>query len=251
MAKQTGILQVSGNLGNINFYQAAGGSYARRKTSLDRERVLTDPQFERTRENFTEFGMASRAAGLFRRTFLGQVKELKDKAYRKRVTQLMLRIKELDMISGRGKRTVEQALSDPNTLLLFKELDFNQRSSLRGVLLRGLNLNTLTDTITFADFVPQTDLVCPSAATHVQLTAYRADFDFGSHVGQIVKDESLMLALDDTVHQIELTPGGEGLSAGIRLLVLRIQLFQEINGKTYSLKGGDFGVMEVVGMRYL
>lgn len=249
MAKQTGILQVSGNLGNINFYQTADGSFARRKTSLDKERVSTDPQFERTRENFTEFGMASRAAGLFRRTFLSQVQVLRDKQYRKRVTQLMLHIKEQDTLSERGKRTVGQSLADPNNLLLLKEFTFNERSSLASVLLRGITVNTLSDTLTVADFIPSSDLAYPLAATHVQLTSYRADFDFGLHVSRIVKDESAVLELNDTLHQLTLTPAGAGLSTGVRLLVLRVQFLQEINGVRYSLRSGDFGVMQVVGVR--
>jgi len=62
MAKQTGIIKVRGTVGGITFYKLNGGYYARRKTSLDKERVLRDAVFAGSRRSSALFGTAAKIA---------------------------------------------------------------------------------------------------------------------------------------------------------------------------------------------
>jgi hypothetical protein len=48
MAKQTGIILLTGTIGNMTFYKRDSGYYARMKSSLDGRRVKTDPAFRNT-----------------------------------------------------------------------------------------------------------------------------------------------------------------------------------------------------------
>ncbi|MBO9154430.1 hypothetical protein ACFOTA_19610 [Chitinophaga sp. GCM10012297] len=62
MARQTGLIKLKGSIGNVTFYTTVAGDLARQKGGVDAERIATDPAFQRTRENGSEFGRAGLAA---------------------------------------------------------------------------------------------------------------------------------------------------------------------------------------------
>ncbi len=64
MARQDGILPMKGTIDNITFYKSGDGYIARKKTSLDANRIAKDPVSERTRETGAEFTRAGQATKL-------------------------------------------------------------------------------------------------------------------------------------------------------------------------------------------
>ncbi|MFT3980036.1 MAG: hypothetical protein QM687_06165 [Ferruginibacter sp.] len=62
MAKQSGPVCVTGTIDGITYYKRAGAWLARKKSSLDKERVLNDPAFANSRKESQVFGEASRLA---------------------------------------------------------------------------------------------------------------------------------------------------------------------------------------------
>jgi hypothetical protein len=66
MAKQKGILKLDGTIGGITFYKSQDGYLAREKGGVDANRIATDPNFQRTRENGSEFGRAGKAGKVLR-----------------------------------------------------------------------------------------------------------------------------------------------------------------------------------------
>ncbi|MEP7238247.1 MAG: hypothetical protein ABI685_10295 [Ferruginibacter sp.] len=62
MAKQAGPIFISGTLGGITFYKRKGVWVARKKTSLNKKRVSTDPAFEASRRASAGFGHAATLA---------------------------------------------------------------------------------------------------------------------------------------------------------------------------------------------
>jgi hypothetical protein len=62
MAKQIGIIKITGTIGGITFYKLYDDFYARAKSSLDGERVKKDRRFSRTMEEATALGNASKSA---------------------------------------------------------------------------------------------------------------------------------------------------------------------------------------------
>lgn len=68
MAIQKGIIRITGTLGDVTFYRMGGEYYARKKSSLKGERVLTAPEFAGTRVYSQRMAAASAvAAELYRR----------------------------------------------------------------------------------------------------------------------------------------------------------------------------------------
>lgn len=62
MAVQKGPLYFSGTLAGVTFYRMGQGYYARKKSSLNRQRFLADPAFARSRAAAALFGTAARLA---------------------------------------------------------------------------------------------------------------------------------------------------------------------------------------------
>ena len=61
MAKQNGINPIIGTIDQFTYYRTAeSGMLVRKKSSLDKNRVMTDPAFEPTRKESSEFGKARR-----------------------------------------------------------------------------------------------------------------------------------------------------------------------------------------------
>ena len=70
MARQTGILPLTGTIGGITFYRMQGAYYARSKSSLDKKRIYRDKAFTRTLQNARWFGRAvTLAREVYRQNF--------------------------------------------------------------------------------------------------------------------------------------------------------------------------------------
>ncbi|HYC30570.1 MAG TPA: hypothetical protein VEB42_17160, partial [Chitinophagaceae bacterium] len=74
MAKQAGYLPITGTHSNLTFYKSSDGYLVKEKSGVSADRVLTDPAFQRTRENMAEFGRPGKAAKLFRNIFRALIK---------------------------------------------------------------------------------------------------------------------------------------------------------------------------------
>ncbi len=67
MARQIGPIKVSGTLDDLTFYKMDGEYLARKKTSLNKKRVMKDAAFENSRKAMVEFGVVSKfCARLYR-----------------------------------------------------------------------------------------------------------------------------------------------------------------------------------------
>ncbi|HEY0751691.1 MAG TPA: hypothetical protein VGD26_11085 [Chitinophagaceae bacterium] len=68
MAKQVGIIKITGTIDDITFYKMGDSYYARMKSSLTGKRFWKDPAFEGSRRSCTALGSASKLASLLYRT---------------------------------------------------------------------------------------------------------------------------------------------------------------------------------------
>ncbi len=50
MARQKGIIKLKGTIGDISFYKTTDGHLAREKGGVEKDRIMNDPAFQRTRE---------------------------------------------------------------------------------------------------------------------------------------------------------------------------------------------------------
>jgi len=98
-------IQFTGSVGNISAYTIKGSDkiILRAKGGATKEQIATDPRFERTRENNSEFGICASAAGRIRRMMFC-INHLADYNFTPALSSLLMKMKVRDTASERGQR---------------------------------------------------------------------------------------------------------------------------------------------------
>ena len=142
MGKLIGALEFTGSLGRISAYKMRGSDQIiiRRTGGASKEKIKTDPSFERTRENNSAFGGSSKAAQGIRQA-LFNIKPLGDASLTGRLTALCRVIMNLDADHLRGERSV---LFSRKRLLL-EGFNFNKHLLFNSVIRQSLTCNLYRD----------------------------------------------------------------------------------------------------------
>lgn len=246
MARQKSIFKIAGTIGDITFYKSKDGYLVREKGGVDGKRFRTDPNFQRTRENSSEFGRAGKAGKVLRTSLRGLLKNVADYRMTSRLTQQMMRVIQLDETSVRGQRNV----IDGETELL-EGFDFNQNAKLGTCFFVPYQLHLDRSTgqaqIQTEAFVPSEAIAAPVGASHFKIVSATSavDFEAGSFV--TIEKSTPLLAWD---HQETAALNlDNSLSSGLSqpiFYVLGILFFQEVNGEMYPLKNGAFNALQIV-----
>lgn len=246
MARQKGIIKLTGKVGDLSFYKSKDGFLAREKGGVEGERIKNDPAFVRTRENGAEFGSSASSGKLLRDSVRTMMQNASDGRVTARLTKVMTQIKNMDPTSARGERTVGVGIATPAAKALLKGFNFNNRAVLGSVLFKSYSVNTGTGVIDLTGFVPINDLNVPPGATHVTLRGAWTKVDFFGSVSSVEETNSQNLPIDGTATTVTLTPTAVPSGTGTDLYLLMLEFFQEVNGIQYTLKNGAFNVLSIV-----
>ena len=246
MAKLKGILKIEGTLDELTFYKTQDGHLVKTKGGVSADRIANDPNFQRTRENGSEFGSSATAGKVLRNAVRNLMMNASDNRVTSRLTQVMTVIKNYDTTSARGERTVAIGIADPAALALLKDFDFNDKAILSGVLFAPFIVTPATGEIAIPAFVPLNDIAYPGGATHVNLKAAYANVDFTNEISAIEYSPVTNLPIDGTNTPVSLVPAGVPAGAGTKFYLLLLEFFQEVNGVQYPLKNGAYNVLNIV-----
>jgi hypothetical protein len=106
MAKFRSLFRVSGDIGDVNFYEKDGKKFMRQTTSLDKDRIMTAPEFKRTRENMREFGGAAVIGKSLRVGLANVLKRYADSNFTSRLTRIFKKVQRAATTGERGKRPI-------------------------------------------------------------------------------------------------------------------------------------------------
>jgi len=248
MAKQAGLVKLKGTIEDLSFYRTKDGFLAREKTSLDKNRIKTDPAFQRTRENGAEFGRAGAAGRVMRRAFRPLLLEAADSRVTSRLTQEMMKVVQADATHARGERTVTGG-----DLTLLQGFGFNVKASLGATVYAvyeaAINRETGEATITIPEFVPKTDISVPSGATHLKFISGAAGINFENGSYSLVRASSEEIVIGSQKEEaLTLT---NALAAGSELplfLVFGIEFYQQVNEVFYVLSSGSYNALSLVSV---
>jgi hypothetical protein len=249
MARQSGLIKIKGTLDNVSFYKTKDGDLARMKTSVDAKRIASDPAFERTRENNQEFGNSATAGKLLRDAVRPLMLNASDSRIASRVTQIMTKIKNLDLASVRGLRNVGLGSMEPEANILLKGFEFNKQALLSAILFKPTLVDLNTGEVVIPDLVPLYDIVSPQGATHVQFTAGFASVDFVNGEKDLQMSIPMNIPINSTQTTVYLTPPSSPSVSGKNLHLLKIEFFQEVNGVQYTLKNGAYNALRLVDIQ--
>jgi hypothetical protein len=246
MARQKGVIKLKGKIGDLSFYQSRDGNLVREKGGVDGTRIANDPAFARTRENGAEFGSSATSGKLVRDAVRTLMMSASDGRVTARLTKLMTSIKNLDVTSARGERTVGTAIALPAAKARLKGFNFNNRAILGSVLYKPYTVDTSTGEINITDLAPMNDVAFPRGATHLTLRGGWAKIDFTTNEQTIEFTNSVNLPIDGTLSTVDLIPTAVPAGAGVDVFLLMIEFTQEVNAIQYSLKNGAFNALCIV-----
>jgi hypothetical protein len=246
MSKQKTHMTATGRLGDVIYKKTKDGFVAVPNITLDRKRILSDPKFQRTRENGAEFGRAGIGGRLVRESFHELLKVGKDSRLTVRLTKVMHQVVKSDPSSDRGFRNITSG-----DLTLLRGFEFNSATNLRQTL--GAQFTATIDrvtgaaTVVVASFIPANLLSAPPGATHYQLHSGAAAINFDTEVFKSALDTSNDLPIDNAAAPaLTLVCNVPANSPDPIVQTLGISFSQEVNGKKYPLSSGAFNAFSVV-----
>ncbi len=246
MARQKGIIKLTGKVGDLSFYKSKDGFLAREKGGVEADRIKNDPAFVRTRENGAEFGSSAKSGKLLRDSVRTMMQNASDNRVAARLTKLMTQIKNLDGTSARGLRNVGVGIATPQALALLKGFNFNDKAILGSILYNPYAVTTGTGEMTLNGLVPINEINAPSGATHVTIRGAWAKVDFALALADLKETNAVNLPIDATSTDVILTPTAAASGTGTDLYLLMIEFFQEVNGNQYTLKNGAYNALSIV-----
>lgn len=246
MAKQNGILKIEGTLDGLTFYKSADGYQVRTKGGVSRKRILTDPAFIRTRENGNEFKECALAGKTLRMATGGMASRAKDSKLSSRMLGVLSKVKNYDLQSLRGERTVGRGLETDEGKLLLKGFDFNAKAPLKNILKCAFEIEETTRKLSFSGFDATAHINAPNGATHFTIQSALANVNFETKDAAIAYSEAVNAVLNPEMEAFELMPSEIPVGEGVQLHLLLIEFFQEVNRVQYSLKNGAHNVLHVL-----
>ena len=246
MAKQKGIIKLKGTLGDITFYKSQDGFLAREKGGIEASRIASDPAFQRTRENGSEFGNANKAGKMLRTAFRNLLQNIADNRMVGRLTKEMVRVIQADATNPRGLRNVIDGEAE-----LLAGFEFNKNGKLGTTLFapNTSDINRVTGilSVNIPSFIPATMISAPRGTTHVKIISAGAEIDFENERFVVDTQETVQMPWDVTATPVidldnVVTPN----STHPLFLALGVEFYQQVNGVMYPLKNGAFNSLALV-----
>jgi hypothetical protein len=241
MAKQIGIIKLTGKLGDDCYYYTKNNGYLVRKiTSVDAERIRNDPAFARVRENNTDFGRCAFGVKVVRAAFIPLFADVADSHMTSRLTQALMNVIKSDPISAPGMRRLELG-----NVALVRGFEFNNATSLHRVVKASyqteVNPRESTCTVTITPSAGK--LVSGQAgATHFRFLIGIAKIDFktGAHTVEYMRAREMSVRED--VHEPlvftgRILPAGDGhlfVTLGVGYLQRIQEEFCVLPGKKHT-----------------
>ena len=248
MARQKGIIKLKGTIGGITFYKTQDGHLAREKGGIEASRIASDPAFQRTRENGSEFGRAGKAGKILRTSLRALLLNSADGRMVSRLTQKMIKVIQADLVSIRGMRNVIDGEAE-----LLQGFEFNIRGKLGTSLFAPFvgTIDRVTGTISvdIAPFIPANMIAAPSGTTHFKIISAGSEVDFEAETFVEAHTETAILPWDNTL-TVAISQENMVTAASTKplFLALGVEFFQEVNGQMYPLKNGAYNPLALVSV---
>lgn len=133
MATYESIIKITGSVGDLVFYTLNGKNIVRKKSGFNKNAFKKSPTYEKVRQNSSEFGHCSTVGKIIRQALDPYIKAAEDPLLYQSFARLMTEVKDLDLISERGKRTVKNGISSENGKDLIKKFQFGRLPNLETI----------------------------------------------------------------------------------------------------------------------
>ena len=235
MARQKGLIKLTGTIGEVNFYVLNGVGYARKAGGgFSGKAIKTKASMQRVRENASEFGHCSMVKKQFRLALMPFLEGIKGRDLHARLMQLFLELKALDSVSECGKRRVCKGLLTAKGKRLLQQFVFTPQHTLLDALNAKATFDWTTQRLDVSEFGPNGYKV-PKTATHIGVTLGVLDFDFDSLDYNLKVSATHFIDIDAGATSFMLEPEAVVAPTHVGVAVLGLCFFEVIDGEVYDL----------------
>jgi len=259
MARQKGIMKYVGTIGDIRHFKIKGqsGYFAGMVGGPTETQIKTAPEFQRTRENMSEFSGCAKAGKSIRVALSEVLNGMTDPQVTGRLTSIMKKINLADATSVRGVRTVE--ISAQSTYLY--NFGFDKNTSFSSIFYVPYaathSVDRLTGTLTTVASNPVNTINAPIGSTHFRIInaiGVVSDFKFNATTKAYEPSNAELNELSNTTYgeymEIDAPYAGENLDVSLPvgtvmtndvsvLHCIGIEFFQKVNTKFYKFATGN------------
>ena len=254
MAKFRSLFRVSGDIGDVNFYEKDGQKYMRQTTSLDKDRIANDPAFQRTRENNREFSGAAAAGKSLRLGLSSVLKRFADNRFGARLLRTFKKVQRGSVTGARGQRPVE-VMPQRSKLVgqsLHRESLLSAIFTAPFTLTPSVSRNSVTLDIPVFDI--DTQVTAPQGATHFKMVLVIAalsdqvwDADEASYIPmdpdlnglnatEMSVEQDLDVPMVAPIQLVASLPGNPTMLSTTGLVAcVGIEFYQQVTGNLYVL----------------
>lgn len=182
MAKQKGIIPITGTIDELTFYEHPDdGPLVKKKTRVTSERVKNDPGFKQTRLNAAEFKTAVYSGQLLRLALHSLLFPIADGKLSSRMNKEFVKVVHLDKVHGLGERVCYA-----ENFSLLEGFDFNRKLRLREAFAVDYSVQhdevSMEIHIDIPGFKPSAQVHAPEYVEYFKLVSGVAIVDFaGKH----------------------------------------------------------------------
>ena len=208
MAKVIAPFKIIGTLDDLNFYVDENNTNLVRtkgKTGVTSEEFKRNPIFTKVKNHGKEFGRAAKKAQNFRGVALYFNKRAKDGSFSGRGNKLMLEIIQEDTTNVQGERTFEKGLENPETRTYFVGFEGNKLRPLKKTLKTNWTWDENKNTLTIANFNPETHIDWPEKADNVHLAIANANWNYLENKFETHYSQEVALKKEEETQTIILT----------------------------------------------
>ena len=233
MARQTGFIKLEGTIGDVTFYKGANGSFARQKGGINKDKILNDPAFQRTRENLAEFNKAARASNILKSAFREIVLRSKDLRTHNRLYALAMKVIKSDLVHSRGEREFQSGDHG-----IMEDFQFNSNATWNATVFTRYQVQASDSEIAlvFESFIPGIKIAKPIGATHARFFLVASIFNVEISIPTtniVISDDSALG--QQTFAGFQLSIPRLLVPDAIQIYALGIEYLQEVNNELYAL----------------
>ena len=245
MGKLKGIIQFTGQIDGLSFYEMNGKIIVRKTGGFDGDKIKNDANYTRVRENSSEFAHCAEMGKYFRNSLQPYLKQLHIPYVHNRVLGLFQEISRLDLVSARGKRSVINGLQTVEAKRVIERFEFNKNLSFDAVFPFTFAVDLLEGNLIVSTFNSSL-LKKVTSATHVNLQFIVAGLDF-EHRNSFIQNSSNKITLSlQNATEADLEFSCALPESPNVFVLLHLEFFQCVNAVDYDLQVGG---LKIVGFR--
>lgn len=235
MGKLKGILKITGQFDGLSLYEVNGKIVVRRTGGFEGKAIKSKPNYERTRENASEFGLASAIGKKLRLELRPFLKKIHTPYLHNHVLKLFLEVMRCDTFSERGKRTVGLGLQTEEGWQLLDGFEFNSAVPLSSMVESAFEALPTEGRFVFPDLRKEA-IRFPEYATHLGLQFSVLWFDAEKESFTLAMGDELVLPKTGFAPYQTLSVATTD-ATGMPIGLLFAEFLQEVNGEMLALEG--------------